>query len=637
MDSTATDARLRVIADRLREVCEAVDAAERRAAPVLATIPDAERPSAANLVHYLALRRFDARDLQLELARFGLSSLGRCEPHVRATLDAARRTTAELLRAAGCVAEQLPDEPSPIDFDRGESLTAERTAELLGPPAHPERHTRILVTMPPEASHPAKGPELLRRLLKAGMEAARINCAHDGEAAWEAMARNIRQAAADAHRPVRILCDIPGPKVRTTALPPGPAVVRWKPARDEFGRVVAPARIVLAPKQPGVKPDTLATTGPILGLPAEFLDRLNPGDAIRLKDTRGRQRTLRVAEPMTRGAWLAECWNTGYASPGTLLTLRDAAGEEASVEVSWTPRAEGSIRLAPGDRVLLWDAREEHPERLPPEIPRVGCTLPQAFADVRPGDHIWFDDGKLGATAESATSGYVLARVTHAPEQGACLRADKGINFPDSELRVSAVTAADREILRFVARHADLVGLSFVNRVQDIRDLTTELARLRPERRIGLVLKIETRRAFDNLPSLLLEAMRTPPVGVMIARGDLAIECGFERLAEVQEEILWMCEAAHVPTIWATQVLESMAKTGQPSRAEVTDAAMAERAECAMLNKGPYIVQAVRTLDDILQRMATHQRKKRAMLRPLRVARGFGAEDSQPRSAPAEV
>jgi pyruvate kinase len=109
----------------------------------------------------------------------------------------------------------------------------------------------------------------------------------------------------------------------------------------------------------------------------------------------------------------------------------------------------------------------------------------------------------------------------------------------------------------------------------------------------------------------------------MIARGDLAVECGFERLAEVQEEILWMCEAAHVPAIWATQVLESLAKEGLPSRAEVTDAAMAHRAECVMLNKGPYIVDAVKALDDILRRMHGHQAKKQPMLRRLGLARNF--------------
>jgi pyruvate kinase len=112
-------------------------------------------------------------------------------------------------------------------------------------------------------------------------------------------------------------------------------------------------------------------------------------------------------------------------------------------------------------------------------------------------------------------------------------------------------------------------------------------------------------------------------VGVMIARGDLAIECGYQRMAEVQEEILWISEAAHVPVIWATQVLESLVKKGQPSRSEITDAAMGVRAECVMLNKGPFIVDAVKTLDDILCRMQDHQEKKRSMMRKLAVATEF--------------
>ena len=139
----------------------------------------------------------------------------------------------------------------------------------------------------------------------------------------------------------------------------------------------------------------------------------------------------------------------------------------------------------------------------------------------------------------------------------------------------------------------------------------------------AIVLKIETRRGFENLPAMLLEAMKSPRCAVMIARGDLAVECGFERMAEVQEEILWLCEAAHVPVIWATQVLETLAKEGLPSRAEVTDAAMAHRAECVMLNKGPYILQAVKVLDDILRRMHGHQAKKTSMLRELRLVSSF--------------
>ncbi|MBY8910935.1 hypothetical protein K6L05_14375, partial [Salinicoccus roseus] len=83
------------------------------------------------------------------------------------------------------------------------------------------------------------------------------------------------------------------------------------------------------------------------------------------------------------------------------------------------------------------------------------------------------------------------------------------------------------------------------------------------------------------------------PFGVMLARGDLAVEIGYERLSEIQEELLWICEAAHVPVIWATQVVESLVKTGIPTRSEISDVVAGSRAECIMLNKGEYIADGV--------------------------------------------
>jgi pyruvate kinase len=87
-----------------------------------------------------------------------------------------------------------------------------------------------------------------------------------------------------------------------------------------------------------------------------------------------------------------------------------------------------------------------------------------------------------------------------------------------------------------------------------------------------------------------------------------------------------------MPVIWATQVLEKLAKEGLPSRAEITDAAMGERAECVMLNKGPYIVDAVRSLDEILRRMQAHQRKKSSMLRKLTLATKFSRRGQSERN-----
>ncbi|MEI7685309.1 MAG: pyruvate kinase, partial [Planctomycetota bacterium] len=218
--------------------------------------------------------------------------------------------------------------------------------------------------------------------------------------------------------------------------------------------------------------------------------------------------------------------------------------------------------------------------------------------------------------------------ITHARPGGEKLRAGKGINLPETDLQAGALTEKDLEDLRFVVGHADMVGYSFVRSADDVRRLQAELERLGGSS-LGIILKIETRRAFEELPRLLLACMRTGRFGVMIARGDLAIECGYERMAEVQEEILWIAEAAHAPVVWATQVLEGLTRDGMPSRAEISDAAIGQRAECVMLNKGRHIVKAVQTLDDILRRMQAHQTKKRSLLRPLEVARRFSAQSSQ--------
>jgi pyruvate kinase len=187
-------------------------------------------------------------------------------------------------------------------------------------------------------------------------------------------------------------------------------------------------------------------------------------------------------------------------------------------------------------------------------------------------------------------------------------------------LDIDLVGSHSEDALQFAAEGADIVGLSFVGRAREVQRVSEYLDQ-HARAQVGMILKIETRRAFEHLPGMLLAALGGErPAGVMIARGDLAVECGYERLAEVQEEILWLCQAAHLPVIWATQVLDRLAKTGRPSRAEITDAAMGVQAECVMLNKGPRILEAISVLDDILRRMERHHRKQRPLLPRLRAA-----------------
>ncbi len=552
----------------------------------------------------------------------GLSSLGRAESHVLATVDAVLKVLHHL---AGRAWQPQPDSSPAIGFDEGIDQLDAHTVALLG--AEPaERAVRIMVTMPSEASEDYL---LVRELLDRGMNCMRINCAHDDARAWGRMIAHLRRAEQDLGKSCRILMDLAGPKLRTGPIEPGPRVVKWRPRRDAYGRVVVPARIWLTPGDDPEPPPSKADAS--LPVPGRWLARLDVGDRVAFTDTRGASRSLEIV--MSVGdCWWAESIQTSYVAPGICLRLRrsrsarrSSGRSRDSARIGDLPPRSQSLRLHKGDTLTLarqliagkpaaYDARGR---LLTPAT--IGCTLPEVFAAARPHERVWLDDGKIGGVISSVTADEIRVTITEARAGGAKLGADKGVNLPDSDLTLPCLTAKDKSDLPFIAASADLIGYSFVRAPSGIAELRSHLEQLGGGA-LGLVLKIETKQAFQALPDLLLEAMRAPSAGVMIARGDLAIECGYERLAEVQEEVLWICEAAHLPVIWATQVLESLAKVGQPSRAEITDAAMGQRAECVMLNKGPRILDAVEVLDDILRRMQAHQTKKQSLLRQLRLA-----------------
>jgi pyruvate kinase len=562
-------------------------------------------------VHYLALRRFDLRTAQERLAALGVSSLGRSEGHVLYNLDV---VLAILHRLAGLAPPRRA--VGGVTPSEGRLILERNAARLLGPRGK-GRGVRIMVTMPQQATIDYG---LVRDLLASGMDCARINCAHDSESDWAGIVSNVRRAEKEVGRTCRIFMDIAGPKPRTGPLMPGPQVVRVRPKRDALGRVIRPARVWLTPNESREKPPESAEA--TLPLPREFLSGLASGAVLRLRDARGSRRALRVESRVGDSFW-ASSSKTAYVMKGTVLSNASKRAPVGDV-----PHVVQPISLKVGDVLAVSGRRIEGRDAARDAAGRVrrhaviSCTLPQALAAVRRGQPIWFDDGKIGGIVISASGELVRVRITNAAKGGSQLRSDKGINLPKTELRLPPITEKDTRDLEFVTKHADLVGYSFMRTAEDV-DLLRSMLSERGRADMGIVLKIETLRAFEQLPSILLAAMRAPLAGVMIARGDLAVECGYERLSEVQEEILWLCEAAHMPTIWATQVLERLTKSGTPSRAEVTDAAMGERAECVMLDKGPYMLEAVKALDNILERMQAHHAKKSALLRHLKIAESF--------------
>ena len=570
-------------------------AAEAAAVEQIAAVQPQHRSSARNLVHYVAIRQHDLRPLQISLSAYGLSSLGRTESEVLSWLLTVIETVAAMLEG-----RHRHDIWGALDS--GDLVLERNTMATLGDVhSSADRDTRIMVTMPSEA---ADDDALVRRMGAAGMDLARINCAHDDETAWSRMVNSVRELPGD----VLVAMDLGGPKLRTGPLESGPKVVKVKPTRNDQGVVTEPARVRFVLEGEGVEAGTteIETVIPVHGK----LSDLRVGDQLKMRDARGRRRKLQVVAANETDV-VVTFDRTVYFETGQQIQ----PGALDAITVGELPEVRQHLLVLAGDEIRLQREMSPQPAHTT-RVHRIGCSLEAAFSDVRPGHRALFDDGKIEGLVREVTPNEIVVDVVRAGAAGVKLRAEKGINLPDTTLRIPALTDDDRSHLPFVAQHADMVNLSFVRSREDVADLIHELEQLGADR-LAITLKIETEPGFMALPQMLLEAMRWGEVGVMIARGDLAVELGFDRLAEVQEEILWVCEAAHVPVIWATQVLDSLARTGLPSRAEVTDAAMSRRAEAVMLNKGPFIVEAISALDSILSRMGGHVDKKRSLMRPL--------------------
>ncbi len=577
--------------------------------------------SASNMAAYIGLRRHDLREIQGLLAAIGLSSLGRTEGHVLANLDAVIHALEAMTGSPAQLEKILAT--ARIFSENGDNLS-HRTHRLFGAaPKH--RAVRIMVTLPSEA---ATDYGFVAELVQRGMDCARINCAHDSPAAWQTMIEFVRRAEQETGRNCKVMMDLAGPKLRTGAIALDQSIVHLKPVRNNRGTVTAPARVILdASGKHGcnASKDGLGRRLPArLSVSADWLQRLLKDDHIKFTDLRGKEGVLIVDERLSENEVRATCETSAYLEENISLrhiahTKHHPVFETFIDAIAASPR---TILLHEGDLLKL--TREPVPGE-PAEIDEsdnsilpahISCAQPAVLSLLQPDQRVLIDDGHIGSVVESLDSEGALLRITRAKARGSRLMAEKGLNFPDTALDLPALTEKDRRDLDFVAAHADIVGYSFVQSAADMELLIEALAE-RDASKLGIVAKIETKQGLHNLPEIIVRGAGKHPFGVMIARGDLAVEVGYERLAETQEEIMWLCESAHVPVIWATQVLEGLVKENMLSRAEVTDAAMAERAECIMLNKGPFVLDAIDVLDHVVARMQSHQQKKSSRMRTL--------------------
>ncbi len=569
--------------------------------------------SLLNLRQYLILRSKDRTELQEQLFLMSLSSLGRSYAHVAASVD----SLYDMLRSA--LGEAPIDGVLMHSFKHASIAEAiqiastNATALFGGVPSMRLSHqqTAVMVTLPSYAAE--HDGALIHSLAEAGVNVFRINTAHDTPSTWRAMAESIMavNARKAPHEQLKIFVDLAGPKIRT-------GKIRRSVSTVEIGSNKASTPLRIYPRNvmtSGAKTDpiTLESIDARLCTDPQFYALLAPGESIKVIDANRKGARISVHEV---GAECALCSIDKKINldADSKLKHRGSTGAVLSIEHECEP-----IRLHVGDTLriteadLLGHGPIYNEEGVLVESASIGCTYKGLMRFVHIGDTLYIDDGKIGLTVSGQAQGWIECQVTHAKPGGSLLKEERGINFPDAHLDIESLGEIDRQNLLSTLDFADLYGLSFCQSAQDVENLKTLLeANGRDD--IAIVAKIETKRAVAQMPSILEALLTCKHSSVMIARGDLAIEVGFRNLAIIQEKLIDICDAAHMPVIWATQVLESQMKNNLPSRAEVTDAAMAGRAECVMLNKGSFAVDTIDVLRHILHDMHLLFKKNRQLL-----------------------
>lgn len=596
--------------NKLQELSIAIDLVidkiskfEQKFQPQLSNAHPNYAKSAKNLVHYLALRTSDVNILQEKLDEIGLPISPESKNSILHRILNVKTIINSLLNM------DLPSDEK-VDLTNKEAkITQNQNSIAIFGKLKNKRKTAIMITQPTEA---ATDKQFVKSLLKLGMNCVRINCAYDNKVIWKQIINNIKEVENDC----KITMDLAGPKIRTGKIKPGLKAIHIKPKKNILGQVVAPARVWLAPY--GAKPPKDKQADAVITVNKKWLKKSDKDSVIIFKDSRGKKRKIFIEEKENNGCW-GLCNKSVFINIGTMLNVffEKESPSEIHTIYDLTPLEE-IIFLSKGDLLRLDKkpilggptVRDDNGEVV--EIAHISCTLPKYLDTVTAGEPIFFDDGKIAGIVMENQPKYLIIEITSTKKNGGKLKTDKGINLPSNKTDFVGLTVKDKRDLKFIAENADVVNFSFVNNKHDVEDLLNEMKKINANN--GIILKIETAEGYRNLPSILLKAMENYPVGVMIARGDLAIETGWENFATIQEEIIQICDAAHLPVVWATQILENLTKKGMPTRAEITDAAMAQRAECVMLNKGPYIEQTVKMLDKILRQMQNIQDKKRTLM-----------------------
>ncbi|MCB1144154.1 MAG: hypothetical protein KDK54_18025 [Leptospiraceae bacterium] len=558
---------------------------------------DYSRLSLVNLEQYLKLRSMDITLLQEKLVKLGLSTLGRSHPYILDTINQVLIILAKLKN------QEYNEIDNPLNYDLAMKIISERLRIYGFKHESKFAKTKIMVTLPSSASIQ---PEFIEDICFNGADILRINSAHDSSKEWIQMSEIIKKLNIEKGLETKIYFDLAGPKIRTTGIKKviHPLKIGKKKSKTIIHLISNPLELSKKQEQSGIDQIVVSNT---------FLESCEKGDKIQFIDCRDKKRKLEVIES-DKEMVVCQSNDTAYLDSNTSFQIKSKKLKSSIYNFMEVPQ---EIRVYNGNKILIRAELEEgHLVEVEENLPYqaiIGCSSKDVFQFIKLEDRVFIDDGKIECRVIEQSTTEILCEVTRSKDKGVVIKEEKGINFPDSDLQLKAITEEDLINLKSVLDYVDIIGISFCQTKEDIEDLQNFLIE-NQKAHLGIVAKVETKKSVTNLPGILKALINHNHSGIMIARGDLAIEVGFENLSVLQEEILNLCEAAHIPVIYATQVLENKMKTNLPSRAEITDAAFAQRADCIMLNKGTYAIDTIIILKSILRQMHKLFKKNRQLL-----------------------
>ena len=225
-------------------------------------------------------------------------------------------------------------------------------------------------------------------------------------------------------------------------------------------------------------------------------------------------------------------------------------------------------------------------------------TYERLSSDVKPGNFVLIDDGLIALEVQETTDTDVICRVVNGGELGQ----KKGINVPNVDVKLPAITEKDKEDILFgISQGIDYIAASFVRTGEAVREIK-ELLKANGGEKISVIAKVENAEGLKNIDEIIRES-----AGVMVARGDLGVEIPPQEVPHVQKTIIQKCNSQYKPVITATQMLDSMIRNPRPTRAEVTDVANAiyDGTDAIMLSgetaMGKYPVEALQMMVSIAE------------------------------------